>query len=227
MADLELIPSVEPGAWDSWVAAHPSAHILQASAWGDLKTRFGWAAQRVGLARGNGLVAGAQVLFRRLPAGLGRLAYIPRGPLVDWNDEALTARLFDAVSVEARAGGAIALMVEPELPDDPVQCERMQALGFRAAPVTIQPPRTIVVDIAGDEQAVLANMKSKARYNIRLAERKGVTVRPASEADLPAFHDLMATTGERDAFGVHAPAYYEQAYRLFVPRDWARLLLAE
>jgi peptidoglycan pentaglycine glycine transferase (the first glycine) len=70
-------------------------------------------------------------------------------------------------------------------------------------------------------------MKSKTRYNIRLAGRRGVTVREAGEQDLPAFHALMATTGERDEFGVHAPAYYELAYRLFVPGNWARLLLAE
>jgi lipid II:glycine glycyltransferase (peptidoglycan interpeptide bridge formation enzyme) len=83
------------------------------------------------------------------------------------------------------------------------------------------------VDISPDEDAILATMKSKTRYNVRLASRKGVTVREASEADLPAFHTLMAATAARDDFGVHAPAYYEAAYRLFVPRGWARLLLAE
>jgi peptidoglycan pentaglycine glycine transferase (the first glycine) len=70
-------------------------------------------------------------------------------------------------------------------------------------------------------------MKSKTRYNVRLAGRKGVVVREASEADLPAFHALMAITAARDRFGVHTPAYYEAAYRLFVPQDRARLLLAE
>jgi peptidoglycan pentaglycine glycine transferase (the first glycine) len=62
---------------------------------------------------------------------------------------------------------------------------------------------------------------------VRLASRKGVTVREATDADLPAFHALVEATGERNEFGVHVPAYYDAMYRLFVSRGWGRLLLAE
>jgi lipid II:glycine glycyltransferase (peptidoglycan interpeptide bridge formation enzyme) len=181
----------------------------------------------VGLLLDGTPIAGAQVLYRRLPAGLGQLAYVPRGPVVDWADEAQVSALLETIERVARPRGAIALTIEPELSDAAMHSNRLLALGFSPAPVTIQPPRTIVVDLAGDEDAILAAMKSKTRYNIRLAGRRGVTVREANEQDLPAFHALMATTGDRDDFGVHTPAYYELAYRLFVPRDCARLLLAE
>jgi lipid II:glycine glycyltransferase (peptidoglycan interpeptide bridge formation enzyme) len=70
-------------------------------------------------------------------------------------------------------------------------------------------------------------MKSKTRYNVRLAGRKGITVRPGDEADLPAFYRLMETTAERDRFAIHSQAYYEAAHRLFVPCGQGRLLLAE
>jgi lipid II:glycine glycyltransferase (peptidoglycan interpeptide bridge formation enzyme) len=220
--------SITPDAWDNFVAAHPDGHILQTSAWGALKSQFGWAGERVGLARGGELVAGAQVLYRRLPAGLGRLAYVPKGPLVDWADEEQLAALLTALDHAARSRGAIALTVEPDLPDEPVHRERLRALGFRPAPFgAVQPHRTIIVDISPAEGAVLAAMKSKTRYNVRLAGRKGVTVREATEADLPAFHALMGATAARDQFGVHTPAYYEAAYRLFVPLGRALLLLAE
>jgi peptidoglycan pentaglycine glycine transferase (the first glycine) len=220
------IPS--PESWDRFVVAHSSPHILQTSAWGALKARFGWEDARVGLARGEALVAGAQVLYRRLPAGLGRWAYVPMGPVVDWDDETELAATLAAINRAARSYGAFALTVEPDLGDDPVHRERLRALGFRPSPVeAVQPRRTIIVDLSPHEDEILAAMKSKTRYNTRLAARKGVTVREAAGADLPAFHALMASTGERDRFGVHAPAYYEAAYRLFVPRDWARLLLAE
>ena len=220
--------SPSPESWDRFVATHPAGHILQTSAWGALKGRFGWEDARIGPARGETLVAGAQVLYRRLPAGLGRWAYVPMGPLVDWDDEAKLTATLTAIDRAARSHGAFALTVEPDLSDDALHRERLRALGFRPSPVeAVQPRRTIIVDIAPDEDTILAAMKSKTRYNTRLAARKGVTVREAAEIDLPAFHALMATTGERDRFGVHAPAYYEAAYRLFVPRDWARLLLAE
>ncbi len=228
--------AIDADRWERFVAAHPRPHILQSSAWGTLKSQFGWEAKHVGLAAGadtSELVAGAQVLYRRLPWGLGRLAYVPKGPLLDWEDEAQTSALLAALDQAARHKGtmgqtSVALTIEPDLPDTPTWRERLRALGFRPSPFeAIQPRRTLVVDLTPDEEAILMEMKSKTRYNIRLAGRKGVSVRPAQEADLPAFHALMQATADRDAFGIHTPAYYERAYRLFVPRDRARLLLAE
>ena len=242
-----------PEAWDRFAAAHPQAHILQTAPWGSLKAAFGWEVQRVALAEGVDEVvegflpdewcwdvqrlasgksheplAGAQVLYRRLPGGLGRLAYVPRGPLVDWENPEMVAALLEELEAAARARRAIALTVEPDLPDERRHREQLAALGFIPSPLrSVQPRRTIVVDLSGDEAAILAAMKSKTRYNIRLAARKGVTVREGTEADLPAFQRLMITTSARNQFGTHTPAYYEQAFQLFVPRGWARLLLAE
>jgi len=222
------ILSIAPDIWNRFVVARPDAHVLQTSPWGTLKAQFGWADERVGLAREGELVAGAQVLYRRLPAGLGCLAYVPEGPLVDWADEEQLKALLAALDRAARSRGAVVLTVEPDLPDESLHRERLCTLGFCPAPVSsIQPRRTLVVDISPDEDAILAAMKSKTRYNVRLATRRGVAVREATEADLPAFHALMAATAARDRFGVHTPAYYEAAYRLFMPRGWARLLLAE
>jgi peptidoglycan pentaglycine glycine transferase (the first glycine) len=225
---LESHFSVTPETWDRFVAGHPGVHVLQTSPWGMLKSQFGWTDKRVGLAREGKLVAGAQVLYRPLPADLGYLAYVPKGPLVDWADEKQVTTLLSALDHAAQAQGAIALTIEPDLPDEPDYCEQLRTLGFQPTPVSsVQPRRTLVVDISSDEDTILAAMKQKTRYNVRLAARKGVTVREAAETDLPAFHALMATTSDRDRFGVHTPAYYEAAYRLFVSRGWARLLLAE
>lgn len=239
-----VVSAPDPGAWDRFVASHPQAHILQTSPWGELKAAFGWEVERVVLARWveepaadewcwniNGkerIVAGAQILYRRLPGGLARLAYVPRGPLVDWEDGGTVAALMDALAAAARRRGAVVLTVEPDLPDEPIWQERLAASGFVPSPLdSVQPRRTLIVDLSGTEEEILARMKQKTRYNVRLAARKGVTVREGTEADLPTFHRLMAITGARNRFGVHAPAYYERAFRLFVPRGWARLLLAE
>jgi len=225
---LETWPSAAPGEWDRFVVRHPNAHVLQTAPWGALKSQFGWADERVGLAHGGELVAGAQLLYRRLPGGWGRLAYVPKGPLVDWADEEQLAALLAALDRAARSRGAITLTVEPDLPDNASHRERLRALGFRPSPFgSVQPRRTLIVDISPDEDDILAAMKSKTRYNVRLAARRGVVAREATEADLSAFHALTAATAERDHFGVHSPAYYEAAYRLFVPPGRARLLLAE
>ena len=209
--------------WDAFVRAHPQAHLLQTSQWAELKGGFGWRASRAVLVDAQGRpVAGASILIRRV-AGL-KIAYVPKGPLVDWADAALVAALLEAMEAESRRLGASALKIEPDLPDSMQNRAMLQGYGFAPSKQTVQPVSTIVLDIAPDEQAILARMKSKWRYNVRLAERKGVTVREAGPNDLDAFNQLMQTTGRRDRFEVHSPAYYSMAFRLLVPNCGAFLL---
>src|SRR5690606_21408179 len=108
------VVSPSPADWDAFVEAHPRAHLLQTSAWGALKTAFGWQAERIALARHDGAIAaGAQVLYRPLPLGLGRLAYAPFGPLVDWADDAQIRALTDAVDRAVKRRRAALLKIEP------------------------------------------------------------------------------------------------------------------
>jgi lipid II:glycine glycyltransferase (peptidoglycan interpeptide bridge formation enzyme) len=97
--------------------------------------------------------------------------------------------------------------------------------GFRPGGQEIQPRRTLIVDLSGDEEAVLGRMKQKTRYNIRLALKKGVAACPSD--DLDAFYRLMQATGQRDGFSVHSLAYYRQAYELFHPQGECALFIAE
>jgi lipid II:glycine glycyltransferase (peptidoglycan interpeptide bridge formation enzyme) len=212
----------DEAVWDRLVAATPGGHVLQSWAWGELKARFGWYAQRVALGS-----ACAQVLYRSLPGRLGSIAYIPKGPLGTWGDDGTLAALLEAIGPLARRRRAICLKIEPNLGEDPALTERLQTLGFRRSPQTIQPRRTIIVNLDTDRDVLLQRMKQKTRYNIRLAGRRGVTVRPGDESDLPAFYHLMQITGERDEFGIHSQAYYAAIYRLFVLRGHGQLLLAE
>jgi lipid II:glycine glycyltransferase (peptidoglycan interpeptide bridge formation enzyme) len=83
-----------------------------------------------------------------------------------------------------------------------------------------------VVDLSGSEADYSGGHETEDRYNIRLAERKGVTVRQGGEADLPTFYTLSQLTAARDGFGTHSLAYYRAAFDLFGPEQVA-LLLAE
>ncbi len=160
-------------AWDAFVDRHPAGHLLQTSAWGELKSRFGWRAEPVAVADGTGdLVAGSLLLYRKV-AGL-TLAYAPKGPLTDWRNRPQTEALLAAIRAQAKRNGAAFLKIEPDLPDTAENQNLLASYGFRPSPQTVQPRSTIVLDISGDEDEILARMKSKWRYNIRLAGRKGV-----------------------------------------------------
>jgi peptidoglycan pentaglycine glycine transferase (the first glycine) len=214
--------------WNSFVAASPMGHLLQSWQWGQLKAAFRWRAVRVGVEDKGRLVAGAQVLFRSLPPSFPYLsiAYVPKGPILDFGNQEISEALFSAIHRLVRQKRAILLKIEPELPDSPALVRQLQSCGFRPSQQTIQPRSTIRIDLQADPDEILARMKSKTRYNVRLAGRKGVMVREGTADDLPIFCRLMALTGRRDGFDVHSQEYYETAYRFFVPSGLARLLLA-
>ncbi|MBN2084634.1 MAG: peptidoglycan bridge formation glycyltransferase FemA/FemB family protein [Anaerolineales bacterium] len=203
--------------WEEFIQSkHPDAHLLQTAAWARLKSGFGWQAETVQSAD-----AGAMVLFRPLPLGVS-IAYLPRGP-VPATISALSALLPQLDSL-CRSRRAAFLKIEPDIRGDPAAAESLGRLGFRPSPNPVQPPRTIKIDLRGSEDEILARMKPKTRYNIRLAMRHGVTV-SASE-DLAAFERLMNTTGARDAFAVHAGTYYQKAFAEFGPHRGVELMLA-
>jgi lipid II:glycine glycyltransferase (peptidoglycan interpeptide bridge formation enzyme) len=206
------MPIVDGQTWDVFIAKHPNTHILQTSAWGELKADFGWYPRR--LIAGE---TGAQVLFRELPLGF-TVAYIPRGPV-----GAAWEALWPELDQLCRQEKAIFLKVAPDFWEG----EEMPALpaDFQASTHFIQPPRTITIDINGEEDDILVRMKSKTRYNIRLAERKDVVVK--TSADVEAYYNMMEITGQRDEFGVHSLAYYQRAYELFHPLGLCELFIAE
>lgn len=201
--------------WITFLANCPEAHLLQTAPWGALKDDFGWEPVRVVVGD-----VGVQVLFRKLPLGFS-IAYIPKGPVgEDWSV------LWLEIDALCKQKKAVFVKVTPDGWDDEAfDATGLLAAGFRASAHFIQPPRTITLDIGITEDEILARMKQKTRYNIRLAGKKGVTVRVTD--DVKAFSEMMDVTGARDAFGVHSYAYYQRAYDLFAPTGMCELLIAE
>ena len=212
--------------WDEFVAGCSNGHLLQTARWGRFKSLTpDWDMARVVVGSADQAAAGALILFRRLPLGQ-RLAYVPRGPAGPWWEPAVADVLFPAMHRAACERGAFLLKVEPEELDGSPAGEALRRAGFHPSTQTVQPRSTIWVDLAGAEDEIRARMKSKFRYNIGLAARKGVVVREGGPEDVPAFGRLMRETGQRDEFGVHEVGYYLDAYRTFAEIDACRLFLA-
>ena len=210
------MPQVSLADWNQFLEKHPNTHLLQMGEWGELKNNFGWSPVRLVL---NNEV-GAQILFRRLPLGL-TIGYMPKP--VDGGQWAVNdGEFWKEVDSICKKNHAIFLKVEPDVWAEEFH---LRFSTFKPSPHNIQPPRTIIVSIKEDEEQILARMKPKCRYNIRLAEKKGVTVREWD--DIHAFHEMMAVTGGRDNFGVHTKEYYQRAYELFHPKGTCELLVAE
>ena len=235
--------SEDDAEWDAFVASHPNGSFLQTTQWARLKSRFNWTTYRVWVRQEGKLVAGAQILFRSAALRLVKMGYIPHGPVVDWGNDELVRVLFgqiDRAIYQHRAG---LVKIEPFLWQHDISATSISSGGASVDAETwhslctdhelvcetdtIQPPRTMLIDINGSADDIMASFRSKTRYNIRLAARKEVAVREATADDLPAFNALMRVTGARNDFGVHSPDYYQACYELFAEHGDAAILLAE
>ncbi len=222
--------------WDRFINDHPHGHLLQSWGWGELKASIGWHPLRLALwdTQQKVIVAAAQVLCRaapHLPLRSGGLAYIPKGPVIDWSQPSLCDAFFLQLNSFLRKQGIIALRIEPQLEMLPASndCLMESIASTQFYPTTpIQPVRTIILDLAPDEEVLLAQMKEKWRYNVRLAERKGVNVRVAQTTeDVRAWYTLLQITAQRDQFGIHTLDYYLHAWQMLAQRNQGQLLLAD
>ncbi|MBV6451526.1 MAG: hypothetical protein MHPDNHAH_02270 [Anaerolineales bacterium] len=199
--------------WNQFLVQHPNAHLLQTGEWGELKSAFGWKPVRIVCEN-----VGAQILFRKLPLGF-TVGYIPKAVI---GNQLSSEQLWKEIDSVCRKNKTIFLKIELDQWEDETPITNYQ---LPISPHNIQPPRTIIVDLTSDEESILARMKQKTRYNIRLAEKKGVTVRAWD--DIESFHKMMLVTGGRDGFGVHSLEYYRRAYELFHPKGMCEILVAE
>lgn len=200
--------------WKVFIANHPRAHLLQTGEWGELKSGFGWTPVRI--ISGD---TGAQILIKKLPLGFS-VAYIPRGPIADPKKET-----WEEIAALCKERKAVFIKVEPDV----VSCKSItntkEIQNWKMDARSIQPMRTIIVDLSGTEEEILARMKQKCRYNIRLAEKKEIVIRESENIDI--YYELMLATGKRDNFGIHTKDYYQKAFNLFHKDKNCALLIAE
>jgi peptidoglycan pentaglycine glycine transferase (the first glycine) len=231
--------------WDGAVARLPGAHVLQSWEWGECKARFGWSVERRFWERENSKVAAAAQILRRT-VRIGPLTavviYLPKGPLLDWRDGEVCGAVLSDLERIARKESAIQLKIDPDLivgsydpdtgksPSGPAGEATLGLLGrrgWRFSDEQVQFRNTVLLDIRPEEEALLSAMKQKTRYNIRLAQKRGVTVRPGSAGDLPQLARMYAETAARDGFVIRSEEYYLDVWGAMLRAGRAQPLIAE
>jgi len=218
--------------WNEFVTGCPHGTVLQCWEWGELKQHTGWEPLPVAATENGHIVATCLILKRRLPLIGGCLLYAPRGPILDFTNEAAWNDLFGEIREIAKAHRAMVLKIDPA-----VASSRADVLtilkqdGFQPARGNqnfggIQPRYVMKVDISGELEEVMADFKSKTRYNIRLAERRGVTTRDGQREDVDDFYRILETTAQRDGFAIRDISYYYDIWDLIISRDLGKMFLA-
>lgn len=216
---------------EQFVMEHGRGHFMQLPRWAEVKSFWDW--RGILVYRDEKIAAAMSVLIRPLPLGFS-LFYAPRGPVCDRNDRTLWEELMAALRHLARQHRAILLYLDPDEPDTNQNFRiLMKQLRFReqtdAGFGNIQPQHVFRLGLNGKKEAeIFEAFSSKTRYNIRLAQRKGVTIREycavIPENELHRFSDLMQTTGQRDHFQVRGTEYFRTLLNGL--GDDARLLMA-
>lgn len=193
---------------DDFVSQQKHAQFLQSSVWGDFQEKTGNKVFRQGIEHEGKIVFALQFFEKNLPLKMKYL-YAPRIGIKYLKDNELLF-LFESMREEAKKVGAIFLRFEPrsQATNDKHQMpgDKFQILKT----IDVQPSQTIILDLKKTEEELLQAMHPKTRYNIKLAEKKGVTIKKVGLDRFDDFWSLMEQTVERDGFRLHEANYYKK-----------------
>ncbi len=218
-------------------------NIHQTSKWGmfqNIAKGKNWKWWIIGVFDDEKLIGGSLALKRLISFGLNWI-YIPKGPVIDFKatniEEILNAWLAE-ISKLAKQEQSVFVRIEPSLVKvGPINFGlknevNWKKFGFRKAHANYQPEHSIVLNIKQDENSLLNQMKTKGRYNIRLASKKGVKVIIAGEQHISIeqgvkeFYRILTETTSRDGFSGHPEQYYLDMLKT-LGNEYCKLYLAE
>ncbi|HCJ45409.1 MAG: peptidoglycan bridge formation glycyltransferase FemA/FemB family protein [Candidatus Moranbacteria bacterium] len=160
---------------------------------------------------------------------VGNYLYIPKGPifsLEEASDESVQKQLQKIIK-EAQEKKVKWIRIEPENENTLHSLQKNFSGKVVKAPRDIQPRELFVIDITKTKEDILADMKPKTRYNIRLAEKRGVKIFTTREEKYKqAFYDLVEKTADRKEINPHSKTYYENFFAIF-PETLCQLFVAE
>ena len=242
---MKALPQSRIPEWNNLLCEFPKAHILQTSQWAEVKKQNGWAPlyflEDGDLSHPQSLA----LILRRQISLFGfkfSILYSPKGPTINWDCSAAVSQALDFLEHLCHVEKAIFIKIDPDvllgtgIPGTPGNVPAPQGLalqaeltrrGWRFSQDQIQFRNSVMIDLSCSEDALLAGMKQKTRYNIRLAARKGVSIRQGAASELPLLYKMYAETAVRDHFVIRHEAYYLKAWQDFIAADMAKILIAE
>jgi lipid II:glycine glycyltransferase (peptidoglycan interpeptide bridge formation enzyme) len=230
---IRYATELEIADWDKLVANNPDGgHIYQSKEWSEIKEYNGWEPVYCIYEATAFLVA--FVLLKKSASILGNIYYCSKGPGFFRNfrdDKDSRAHFMEFVNdlksfAHKHDNQAILVKLEPELDHD--SKIDLQKSGLQKSGADLQFKATIFVDLAGSEDEIIGSFKQKTRYNIRLAERKGVKIefRDMDEQGVELMYSLMQATQKRAGFFLRQKDYFGNYWRALAGAGMGQLVVA-
>ena len=223
MKNNQTTSSSQKELWNQFVVQN-NGSFLQSYQWGEFQESLGRKIWRL-----DGEEWQALAIKHNLPLGKNYL-YCPRGPVVERTADSeqrtkLTISGFlKEIKKIAGQEKSIFFKIEPDID------LKFSDFGLAESPRQIQPLKTLILDISKSEEKILDQMHPKTRYNIRLAQRKGIKVKIASEINADEskiFLNLLEETAKRDKFYLHSQEYYQKMLEVLGREGMVKLFLAQ
>ena len=231
--------------WNSIASSFKTTSILQTWEWSEIKKSTGWTPEFYIHKDGeDNINAASLVLIREQRLSrLGptiRIVYLPQGPLLDWSDDQLVREVLSELTDYGKKHQASYIKIDPQvipeensnpdLQDESLISQRtMQWMikeGWLFSNQQIQFKNSFWINLNPSTDELMAGMKQKTRYNIRLSERKGIEVREGSVVDLDLLYAMYLETSIRDGFIIRPKDYYLDVWGKFLNAKKAVPLIA-
>lgn len=216
---MEVINIDNQKQLDDFVGAQTHSQFMQSWEWGVFQQKVSGVVWRIGVVDNGKVIASAKIIKKSLPIGKSYF-YCGRGPVFAngvWHQDAADL-LFNRIKQLAKDEAVMFLRFDPLF--DP---SLLSELAIKT--LDVQPSKTLVLSLKLTEAELLKAMHQKTRYNIKLAEKKGVKVVEAGQARFEEFWRLLDQTSDRDKFRPHGRSYYEAMLEL--PNNFLKLMFAE
>ena len=219
---MQIITIADKEKLNNFVGSQVQSQFLQSWQWGEFQKEVSGKIWRIGVIEDDGrLLASAKLVKKQLPMGRSYF-YCGRGPVIGdiKRSAVIMNELFKTIKDLATDEGAMFLRFEP------VNEFKISDFNFSISKtIDVQPSQTIVLDLTKSEDEILKSMHQKTRYNIRLAEKKGVKIVEAGADRFEEFWQLLVSTGDRDDFNLHGRSYYQAMLKM--ENSFVKLLFAE
>lgn len=232
--------------WNAIVSNFDQGTLLQSWEWAQVKSMYGWQPEYFYKtdSLGNFKIASLMLTREQKLSKFGprlKIIYIPHGPLLDWENIDIVEETLDYFKTYSRDQKAAYIKIDPQfivshgILDDGLKNSHnylkiikvLESGGWRFSKQQIQFKNTFWIDLSPSEDDLLMNMKQKTRYNIRLAEKKGVQIVRGTEEDIDLLYDMYAETSMRDGFIIRPKEYYFLLWKTFIFAGMAVPLIAK
>ena len=197
-------------------------HVIQSWQWGDFRKKMGLSLVRLGHFEGNKLISAYQLTFHPVPFFKYTVGYLPKGPMPD-------EKMVEALKTLGERKNAAFIKIEPNVINDrqTTSDERLTKLGLIKSKQSLFTKYNFLIDLTKSEEQLLAAMHPKTRYNIGIAQKKGVEVYESTEDnDFEIYLKLYFETTKRQKYFGHTHTYHKLVWETLKTAKMARLLIA-